>query len=329
MILSASSSSIQYVASLLRDGAVVAIPTETVYGLACSIDHPEAIRRVFALKGRPSDNPLIVHVHSVDQACELVCEADREVLRLVGSLFWPGPLTIVLKRSGRVSDLVTAGLDTVAIRIPDHPVALDILRQAGCPLAAPSANISGRPSPTRASHVEEDFGDLVPVIDAGPCVHGLESTVVRFVDGHCVVLRLGAIDRDTLQRSLPGYEVRVAGQADESYRSPGTRYRHYAPRARLLLCDTIDGVRTACSSLAPSELVVLMTEHYANDNPDVSSRPLLAATLFDEFRRADALLVSTIIVLCDVETRSNEALMHRLMKAAATDEWNERTNHDS
>jgi L-threonylcarbamoyladenylate synthase len=319
MILPVSSASIDYVASLLRDGAVVAIPTETVYGLACSIDHPEAIRRVFELKGRPSDNPLIVHVHSIEQAYELVRESDHDVLCQIGSCFWPGPLTIVLQRSARVSDYVTAGLETVAIRMPDHPVALDILRHTGCPLAAPSANISGRPSPTRASHVEQDFGDRVPVIDAGPCTHGLESTVVRIVDGQCVILRLGAIDRETLQRSLPGYVVRVAGQDDERYRSPGTRYRHYAPSATLILCDSIDHLRAELSVVSPSEAVVLMTQRSASEYPDVVSRPLLAATLFDEFRRADALLVSTIIVLCDDETRSNEALLHRLMKAAATD----------
>lgn len=320
MILPADPASIRRAAELLRDGQVVAIPTETVYGLACRIDRPEAISRVYELKGRPADNPLIVHVSSISQARELCDPADHPLLERLAAAFWPGPLTLVLRRSTAVSDLVTAGLDTVAVRMPSHPVALEILRLADCPLAAPSANVSGRPSPTRAEHVHEDFGDSVTVIDAGACDHGLESTVVRVIGSECLILRQGAIPKQTLKVVLSEMSVRNAGDSDQAHRSPGTRYRHYAPRADVILCGTIKELQDELLIRTEQSTVVLASPASAGAHPDLQARILTPATLFDEFRRADGLQVDRIVVLCDADLTAQEALISRLRKAAQNDD---------
>jgi L-threonylcarbamoyladenylate synthase len=320
MILPADPASIHRAAVLLRDGQVVAIPTETVYGLACRIDRPEAIKRVFELKGRPADNPLIVHVSSVGHARELCDPADHPLLERLAAAFWPGPLTLVLRRSEAVSDQVTAGLDTVALRMPSHPVALEILRQSACPLAAPSANVSGRPSPTRAEHVREDFGDNVTVIDAGACEHGLESTVVRVIGGQCLILRQGAIQMQALQTVLTEMFVRNAGDSDQAHRSPGTRYRHYAPKADVVLCGTVKDVQDELLNSKEQNSIVLASPASAEAHPELHARILTPATLFNEFRRADGLQVDRIVVLCDADLASQEALMSRLRKAAQNDD---------
>ncbi len=319
MLLPADQASIQRVAELLRNGEVVAIPTETVYGLACRIDRPQAIARVYELKGRPADNPLIVHVSSLAQARELTDAADYPILERLAAAFWPGPLTLVLGRSAAVSDLVTAGLDTVAVRMPSHPIALEILRLTGSPLAAPSANVSGRPSPTRAEHVVQDFGDRVTVIDAGPCDHGLESTVVRVVSNQCLILRQGAIPTEQLKRVLTDMTVRDAQASDQAHRSPGTRYRHYAPKAEVVLCTTIDMLRHVLVESANHSTILLVSAMTAAAHPELEARILTPATLFDEFRRADGLQVERIVVLCDADISAQEALMNRLRKAAQTE----------
>ncbi|MBU3678109.1 MAG: threonylcarbamoyl-AMP synthase [Candidatus Kapabacteria bacterium] len=316
MIHPATSHSVRQACQVLNDGGVVAIPTETVYGLACSIDRPEAIRRVFKLKRRPSDNPLIVHVHAVDQALELTASRDQNILRRLAEVFWPGPLTVVVSRSSKVSDLVSAGLDTVAIRMPAHPVALEILRGTQSPLAAPSANISGRPSPTRAQHVLDDFGDELMIIDGGACEHGLESTVVRVIGSECLILRQGALSADDLRHALPELFVRSANEADQRHRSPGTRYRHYAPKARVVICRSPEQVQDMLAENPAERAVVLTSAISVERNADLNARMVNAATLYDEFRRADALQVERIIVLCDDELSRNEALMNRLDKAS-------------
>lgn len=316
MIYPATSDAIRLACQVLNDGGVVAIPTETVYGLACRIDHPEAIRRVFTLKGRPSDNPLIVHVHSIEQALELTVSTNQGILHRLAEVFWPGPLTIVVSRSPHLSDMVSAGLDTVAIRMPAHPVALEVLRGCASPLAAPSANISGRPSPTRAQHVQDDFGDEVIIIDGGSCEHGLESTVVRIVGHECLILRQGALSADDLRRALPDLVVRSANDADQRHRSPGTRYRHYAPRARVLVCRSSVQAHALLSEGPADRTIVLTSSVSAKRHQELNARTVNAATLYDEFRRADALQVERIIVLCDDELSSNEALMNRLDKAS-------------
>ena len=177
-------------AEILRNGGIVAIPTETVYGLAADALNPEAVRKIFAAKGRPQDNPLIVHVSSLDEIPPLVEKVDPRLYKLAEK-FWPGPLTVIMKKSGLIPDEVCAGLPTVAIRMPSHPVAAAIIKASGVPLAAPSANASGRPSPTKAAHVAEDLdGRIDAIVDGGECTVGVESTVITLATViPCIVLK--------------------------------------------------------------------------------------------------------------------------------------------
>ena len=208
---------IQEAARLVRDGNLVAFPTETVYGLGADARSTEAVERIFEAKGRPSDNPLIVHISDKSQLYALVERVDEISLRLIEA-FWPGPLTLVLPvKDGAVSAKVTAGLATVAVRMPDHPTALSLIVAAGCPLAAPSANRSGRPSPTTAAHVLDDLaGRIEGILDAGPTGVGLESTVVEVAAGHIHVLRPGGISVEQLRAAIPGCAVVDADSAGEA-----------------------------------------------------------------------------------------------------------------
>ncbi len=244
----AESAAIARAAALLRAGEVVAFPTETVYGLGADATNPEAVRRIFAAKGRPSDNPLIVHVASVAQIAPLVTHMDDRA-RLLMRTFWPGPLTLVLPKSERVPMEVSAGLHTVGIRLPAHPVAQALIRAAGVPIAAPSANRSGKPSPTTAAHVLEDMDGRIPmVLDGGACDVGVESTVLDITGDVPVVLRPGGITPEML-RAVIG-DVCVDDSAlkpldTDQPRSPGMKYKHYAPSARLMI---VSGSVPACTA---------------------------------------------------------------------------------
>lgn len=218
-------------ASRLRSGDVVAFPTETVYGLGANALDATAVRRIYKLKGRPSTSPLIVHVDSIDMARTLVKDwpllADELAQR-----WWPGPLTLVLPKQSMVPDIVTAGLSTVGIRIPAHPLALELIRATGLPLAAPSANKFMQLSPTTAQHVRDAFGDEVPMLDGGPCTVGIESTVVGIQNDKLTLLRPGMI-------ALGDLEIDVA-QSGEAHPAPGMHHRHYSPRTPLLLVNYAD-----------------------------------------------------------------------------------------
>jgi L-threonylcarbamoyladenylate synthase len=216
-------------ARLLKDGQLVVFPTETVYGLGANALDPAAVARIFAAKGRPADNPVIVHVASVEAAKKLVAEWPPLADRLARAL-WPGPLTLVLPRAPQVPDAVTGGLGSVAIRVPAHPVAQALLRACGVPLAAPSANTSGRPSPTAVEHAEADLGDTVPLnLDGGPAELGVESTVVSLLGPEPVLLRSGGVPREALEKLVKGWGRPGSGAPV----SPGLKYRHYAPKARV------------------------------------------------------------------------------------------------
>jgi len=298
-------------AERLGKGLVVALPTETVYGLAALVSSADAVHAIYRLKGRPADNPLIVHVTDIDQA-DTVAVVTPEARRLAAA-FWPGPLTLVLERRTGVAEAVAAGLPTVAVRAPDHAIFQDILRTVGEPLAAPSANLSGAPSPTTAEHVLQDHQGAVPVVDGGPCRSGLESTVVRVEPDRLILLRPGAIDRAALE-TASGLPV-VDGSSDAKAASPGTRYRHYAPRARVRLFTDLNALLQAAET-ASGRVVVLST---VDPGPGLEWRPLLPQTLYAELRAADDLRVDEILVHCDSDTVGNEALMDRLTRAAASD----------
>lgn len=225
------SSVIEEAADRLRRGELVAFPTETVYGLGADARNEAAIRKIFEVKGRPSDNPLILHIAELSELDELSREVSPKARALMEK-FCPGPITFVVKRSDGVSDLVTAGLDSVAVRMPSDEIARALIRAAGCPIAAPSANVSGRPSPTDAEAVWEDLNGKIPLIlDGGRTEVGLESTVVDVTGETPVILRPGKITPEEIAKVWQGVSVEEASA--EVPRSPGQKYRHYAPKAKM------------------------------------------------------------------------------------------------
>jgi L-threonylcarbamoyladenylate synthase len=226
-------------AELIRKGELVAFPTETVYGLGANALCGQAVQKIFAAKGRPGDNPLIAHVCDIKGVEPLVARIPPLARRAMEA-FWPGPLTIVFPKSGAVPDAVTAGLDTVAVRFPSHPVARALIERAACPIAAPSANRSGRPSPTNAQDVYADMQGRIPLIlDGGACGVGVESTVLDVSDGP-LILRPGGVTQGMLEQAL-GMPVRVHQAAlkplEGEARSPGMKYKHYAPKAQVVLVE--------------------------------------------------------------------------------------------
>jgi len=225
-------------ARIIKQGGTVAFPTETVYGLGADALNPEAVQKIFQAKGRPQDNPLIVHIADTEQLDVLAREVSDSACNLMDA-FWPGPLTLIYMRRDIVPDVTTCGLDTVAVRMPDNPVATALIKQAGTPIAAPSANISGRPSPTTAEHVIADLsGRIDAVIDGGPVRVGVESTVLDMTSDIPVLLRPGEVGveqiREYVGEVLIGYTDTQVG-AGEIVRSPGLKYTHYSPETRLVL----------------------------------------------------------------------------------------------
>lgn len=224
-------------ARLLREGAVVAFPTETVYGLGANALSNEAVEKIFTAKGRPSDNPLIVHIGAWEQLSTVASEVPEKGKKLMDA-FWPGPLTVILPKTDQVASLVTAGLDSVGVRMPDHPVALAVIKEAGVPIAAPSANRSGRPSPTTAAHVLADLnGRVTGVVDGGATGVGVESTVIDVTQDPPMILRPGGITREQIQEVIGYVELDPSFQvgAAEAPRSPGMKYTHYAPEGEMWL----------------------------------------------------------------------------------------------
>lgn len=234
----AGEESLRRAAALLREGQVVAFPTETVYGLGADALNEGAVRAIFAAKERPADNPLIVHVADRGQL-EGLCEVTDIAEKLMDA-YWPGPLTLLLKKTDRVPDVTTAGLPTVAVRCPNHPVALALIRESGLPIAAPSANRSGRPSPTAAAHVYEDMQGRIPMIlEGGSCRVGVESTVLDVSGDVPCILRPGAITQDMIARvagdcTLAPSIMRPLREGEHAP-SPGMKHRHYAPKARMTI----------------------------------------------------------------------------------------------
>ena len=227
---------------ILRHGGVIALPTETVYGLAANAEDELAVRRIFAIKGRPATHPLIVHLPDADALPDWAHPIPKEAWRLAEA-FWPGPLTLVLPRTPRATDAVTGGQDTVALRVPSHPLALAVLRELGGGLAAPSANRFGRVSPTSAEHVRQDLGDEVDLIlDGGPCTVGVESTIVDLSSGEPSILRSGGLPAEELERVL-GRPVPV--RTASSVRVSGSLASHYAPRVGVVLVEPSEAVARA------------------------------------------------------------------------------------
>lgn len=286
--------------SFLKQGIPIAFPTETVYGLGACLDMPEAIHRVFAIKGRPADNPLIAHVASVDEAVLLSEDLPASFFELVDR-FWPGPLTLVVKKNRTVSNLISGGLPSVAIRMPSHLVARRLIEAVG-PLAAPSANLSGKPSPTTVQDVLEDLNGKIPlVIDGGECAIGIESTVLSLLGDKPVLLRPGMLKKEELEEAL-GRKIADAPK-NSPVLSPGMKYRHYAPKAKVRLVFN------------PEEL---KGPYILSSSPSSGMRLLNEKTLYAELRRADRCGISEIEIDCTGSIQTNTALMNRLLRAAGS-----------
>lgn len=234
-------SRIEIAAQVLRKGGTVAFPTETVYGLGADALDPKAVAKIFMAKGRPSDNPLIVHISDIRQVDRLVKNIPERAIKLM-ELFWPGPLTIVFKKADIIPDIISAGLDTVAIRFPSHPVAQALIQAAGIPIAAPSANTSGKPSPTVAQHVINDLlGKIDMIIEGGPARVGLESTVVDLTEETPALLRPGGVTYEQLKKIMPDICIDPVVldklENGKAPRAPGMKYTHYSPEAEVVVVE--------------------------------------------------------------------------------------------
>lgn len=285
-------------AELLRQGQLVVFPTETVYGLGASARHPEGVRRIFEAKGRPADNPLIVHVSSLDMVDMFAASVPARA-RLLMQKFWPGPLTLIFRKKPEVLDAITAGMDTVALRMPDHDVALALIAEAG-PLVAPSANKSGRPSPTCTAHVRQDFKQELPIIEGGSCRLGLESTVIDMTVSTPCILRPGYISADDIEERcgfrpvLASEQKKPATHDSSAPKSPGMKYSHYAPKARVSWLPELPPERHAYTAdELPAESLILLHHHTAGQKKGCKyihfsgDYSLMARELYDWFRKAD------------------------------------------
>ncbi|MBC2702605.1 MAG: threonylcarbamoyl-AMP synthase [ANME-2 cluster archaeon] len=332
---------IKTAARIIQQGGTVAFPTETVYGLGADALNPDAVRKIFKAKGRPLDNPLIVHIADQEQLGMVAMEVPDSAHVLMDA-FWPGPLTMIFKRKDIVPDVTTCGLETVAIRMPDNPIALGLIKEAGTPIAAPSANLSGRPSPTTAEHVIADLsGRIDAVIDGGAVRVGVESTVVDMTPEIPVLLRPGRVSIDEIREYvgevLIGYTDRPAG-AGEAVRSPGLKYTHYSPETRLVLVmgnssavvDTISELARECrdrnlrvgllvtdetagveemSECVPADGVFLLGSRY--DASAIASN-LFAGLRYLDLEDVDVIIADGSIVIDGIGT----AVLNRLKKAA-------------
>ena len=320
----ADDASIRRAAALLRAGELVAFPTETVYGLGADALNGGAAARIFAAKGRPADNPLIAHIAGESDLSGLIAGEPVPCARALMCAFWPGPMTLIFPKSARVPREVTAGLDTVAVRMPSHPVARALISAAQTPIAAPSANRSGRPSPTTAAHVLEDMDGRIPLIlDGGPCEVGLESTVVDVTGARPRILRPGGVTREMLEGVVGAVDVDEGVlhqlQAGSQARSPGMKYKHYAPRGEMTI---VTGPRAAQEIARLYDAAGGRAAILAFSQADYGARHVYRlknapGELFAVLRQLDEDGVETIYAE-DVPTNGvGLAVMNRLMRAAA------------
>ena len=320
---------------LIVEGELVAFPTETVYGLGGDALDPDASRRIYAAKGRPSDNPLIVHIADFDDMKRVAREVPEQAKKLADA-FWPGPLTMIVWKSDAVPEATTGGMQTVAVRMPNHPVALELIRRSGCLIAAPSANTSGRPSPTEAQHVAEDLsGKIAMILDGGPVGIGIESTIIDLTEEKPMILRPGYITPEMLSEVLqeevvidPGI---IAADDTRKPKAPGMKYKHYAPKAEMIIVDGAqDAVihkineLTAAKRAEGKKVAVIATDE-TKDRYDAqvilsmgkrADEDAIAQHLYKILRECDELDVGEIYSECFQTPRIGQAIMNRLLKAA-------------
>ncbi len=319
---------IERAASIIRAGGLVAFPTETVYGLGADAMNERAIGLIFEAKGRPSDNPLIVHVDDREKLERVAVEVSEKAERLMEK-FWPGPLTLVLKRGPGVPPSVSAGLPTVAVRMPASRIARALIRRAGTPVAAPSANASGRPSPTTASHVLADLGGRVDMIlDGGPTDIGIESTVLDVTADPPIILRPGWVTAERLADTIGALDQRVS--RERLGRSPGTRYRHYSPRARVVLIESGSPglVKEACEKYLKEGPVGYLGHTDLDIRGGRFNKIILsesagdyARSIYRALRELDEKNPSVIVVEGISESGEGAAVMDRLRRASGEVGW--------
>ena len=320
---------------LIAEGELVAFPTETVYGLGGDALDPDASRKIYAAKGRPSDNPLIVHIADFDDMKRVARDVPEQAKKLADA-FWPGPLTMIVWKSDAVPEATTGGMQTVAVRMPNHPVALELIRRSGCLIAAPSANTSGRPSPTEAQHVAEDLsGKIAMILDGGPVGIGIESTIIDLTEEKPMILRPGYITPEMLSEVLqeevvidPGI---IAADDTRKPKAPGMKYKHYAPKAEMIIVDGAqDAVirkineLTAAKRAEGKKVAVIATDE-TKDRYDAqvilsmgkrADEDAIAQHLYKILRECDELDVGEIYSECFQTPRIGQAIMNRLLKAA-------------
>ncbi len=324
-------SQIQEAAMILQNGGIVAFPTETVYGLGADVYNPKAIQKIYQAKGRPGDNPLIVHIHNIDQMAMLAKNIPPEAYDLAKA-FWPGPLTLILEASDNVPEAVTAGLTTVALRMPSNPVALKLLETAGVPIAAPSANLSGRPSPTRAEHVIEDLnGKAEAIIISEKSKIGIESTVLDLSVKPARILRPGSVSRKELHIYL------AVGEEEQDSaihpKSPGNKYRHYAPKGDFFMItgsnrEKAEKTEKILSEPADSEIRIMMTKELQKElSPDKQKHTSLLvigsikdpehiiADFYSHLRDLDQQHIQTIYIEQIPDALIGRAFVNRVEKA--------------
>lgn len=320
---------------LIAEGELVAFPTETVYGLGGDALDPDASRKIYAAKGRPSDNPLIVHIAEFDDMKRVAREVPEQARKLADA-FWPGPLTMIVWKSDAVPEATTGGMKTVAVRMPNHPVALELIRRSGCLIAAPSANTSGRPSPTEAQHVAEDLsGKIAMILDGGPVGIGIESTIIDLTEEKPMILRPGYITPEMLSEVLqeevvidPGI---IAADDTRKPKAPGMKYKHYAPKAEMIIVDGAqDAVIAKINELtaakrAEGKKVAVIATDETKERYDAqvilsmgrrSDEDAIAQHLYKILRECDELEVGEIYSECFQTPRIGQAIMNRLLKAA-------------
>lgn len=324
-ILTASKENLQHCAELLKKGEIVAFPTETVYGLGANALSEDAVKKIYEAKGRPGDNPLIVHVATMRQITEIAQTVPRVALTLAAK-FMPGPLTLVFKKKSVIPDVVTGGLDTVAVRMPKHPVALSLIRAAGVPICAPSANLSTRPSPTTARHVYNDLNGKIPcILDGGSCEIGIESTVLDVSGDKVRLLRAGGLPLEKIREIIS--EVEIVKDSKVAL-CPGMKYKHYAPKAEVLFSAYYDDMQsTICQwydklTERGSKPVILCLNANAQKYAD---RDIIkvgdnyedyAHNLFADLRMADDKGYSAIIAEGVPDSGIGSSLINRLIKSS-------------
>lgn len=305
-------------AELLKQGEIVSFPTETVYGLGACIFSPKACEKIFIAKGRPCDNPLIAHISHFAQV-EQIAKNLPEDFFLLYEAFFPGPLTVVLEKTEAVPSIVSAGLQSIAFRMPSHPTALKLIELVGEPLVAPSANLSGRPSSTDYRHVEHDFqGKIAAIVQGTSSEIGIESTVISLLGNQPVILRPGHITKQQIEKVL-GKEVDVAKMNEKHsgpVLSPGMKYRHYAPEAKVFLFRSLHEIKEHVEKSPSFTKRLILSSEPNSSIKDCAYFPLSAKTLYAALRQADAERASEVLVLLNEKTLHNLALMNRLIKAA-------------